>query len=87
MTDIAPTKAASSTATKPDTLTLPNDRLPPSNSMTKATPSPAPLLMPKMLGPASGLRNAVCNSRPLTASEPPQKSAVMACGRRDSRTI
>ena len=61
--------------------------LPPSNSMTSATPKPAPLLMPKMLGPASGLRKAVCSMSPLTASAPPAKSAVTACGRRDSSTM
>ena len=59
MTDIAPMKAATITATKPVKLTEPADMLPPRNSMTKATPKPAPLLMPKMLGPANGLRKAV----------------------------
>ena len=87
MTAIAPMKAATRTATNPEMLTLPTERLPPNNSMTSATPNPAPLLIPKMLGPASGLRKAVCSSSPLTARAPPQSVAVMACGRRDSRMM
>ena len=55
--------------------------------MTSATPSPAPLEMPKMPGSASALRKAVCNISPLTASEPPHSRAVMACDRRDSSTM
>ena len=43
--------------------------------------------MPKMLGPASGLRKAVCSISPLTASEAPLNMAVMAWGSRDSRMI
>ena len=87
ITLMAPTKAAMSTAAKPVMLTLPAEMLPPSSSITRATPRPAPLLIPKMLGPASGLRKAVCSISPATASAPPQSMAVMACGSRDSNTI
>ena len=87
MTAIAPKKAAARMATKPDNATVPAVMLPPRNSMTKATPRPAPLLMPKMPGSAKGLRKAVCNMRPLTAKAPPASVAVMACGRRDCNTI
>ena len=59
MTAIAPMKAAISTAAKPLTCKEPMESPPPNNSMTKATPSPAPLLIPKTEGPASGLRKAV----------------------------
>ena len=82
MTAMAPTKAAASTAMKPLTLTEPTLTEPPRPSMTRATPTPAPLLMPKMLGPARGFLNAVWSMRPLTASEPPQSTAVRACGSR-----
>ena len=87
MTAMAPRKAAVSTAMNPDRATVPAVMLPPSSSMTRATPSPAPLLMPKMPGSASGLRNAVCSISPLAASAPPASTAVTACGRRDSRTM
>ena len=87
MTAIAPIKAAMRMATNPEILTEPAEILPPRKSITNATPSPAPLLTPNILGPASGLRNAVCSISPLTANAPPQSIAVMACGRRDSRTI
>lgn len=63
------------------------ETLPPNNSMTSATPRPAPLVMPKMDGPASGLRKAVCSNKPLTASALPLSSAVSACGKRFSNTI
>ncbi len=59
ITAMAPAKAAASTAMKPDSDTLPAVMLPPSSSMTNATPRLAPLLMPKTLGPARGLRKAV----------------------------
>ena len=87
ITIMAPIKAAASTAIKPLMLTEPTEREPPKPSMTSATPTPAPLLMPKMLGPANGFLNAVCNIKPLTASDPPQSIAVMACGRRLSIMI
>ena len=83
ITAIAPTNAANSTAAKPLILTDPTERPPPRKSMTSATPSPAPLLMPKTLGPANGLRKAVCSISPLTARAAPQSMAVIACGRRD----
>ena len=87
ITVMAPTKAAVRMATKPERLTEPAEILPPKRSMTKATPRPAPLLIPKILGPAKGLRKAVCNISPLTANAPPQRVAVMACGSRDSRMM
>ena len=87
ITAIAPTKAAKRMATKPETLTEPAEILPPKSNITSATPKPAPLLIPKILGPAKGLRKAVCSISPLTASAPPQSIAVMACGSRDSRTM
>ena len=87
ITAIAPIKAATRMATNPEILTEPAEILPPKSSITSATPRPAPLLMPKMLGPARGLRKAVCSISPLTANAPPQSMAVMACGSRDSRMI
>ena len=87
ITAIAPTKAAARTAIKPVMLTEPTESEPPRPSITNATPTPAPLLIPKMLGPANGLLKAVCNIRPLTASEPPQSMAVIACGSRLSIMI
>ena len=87
ITAIAPMKAAIRMAAKPVSWRLPMESPPPKNSITRATPSPAPLLIPNTLGPARGFRNAVCNSRPLTASAAPQNIAVKACGRRDCRII
>ncbi len=43
--------------------------------------------MPSTDGPARGLRNTVCISRPLTASPAPAIMDVSACGRRDFSTI
>ena len=87
ITVMAPTKAAVRMATKPERLTEPAEMLPPKSNITKATPRPAPLLIPKMLGPAKGFRKAVCSISPLTASAPPQRVAVMDCGNRDSRIM
>ena len=87
MTTIAPKKAANRMAAKPLKFTLPTDKPPPRKSMTRATPKPAPLLIPKMLGPASGLRKAVCSMSPLTANAAPQSVAVIAWGNRDWRMI
>ena len=87
MTAMAPMKAAARTATNPVTETLPAEKLPPSQSMTRATPSPAPLLIPKTLGPARGLRKAVWSMSPLTASALPASIAVRACGSRDCRMM
>ena len=87
MTSIAPTKAASRMAMKPLTETPTAEMLPPMSSITNATPREAPLLMPKMDGPANGLRKAVCSISPLTDSEAPQSMAVMACGNLLSSTI
>ena len=59
MTSMAPTKAAKSTAMNPESENPAAEMLPPMSSITRATPSEAPLLIPKILGPASGLRKAV----------------------------
>ena len=87
MTVMAPTKAARSTAMKPEMEKSPAVTVPPSSSSTSATPSEAPLLMPKMEGPASGFRKAVCSISPHTASDAPQSMAVMACGNRLCSTM
>ena len=85
---IAPTKAAMITAMiPPNWMSAPNTvvcTVPPSSSITIPTPSDAPLVIPSIDGPASGLRKVVCNIRPLAASEAPQSSAVTALGSRDS---
>ena len=80
-------KAAVRMARNPETENSAVDSVPPSSSMTSATPSPAPALMPNTSGPASGLRNAVCSSRPQVASELPHSMAVSACGSRLSQMI
>ena len=87
MTAMAPTKAAKRTATKPVNEKLPAVMLPPRSSITSATPNEAPLLIPKILGPANGFLKAVCNISPHTASEAPHSMAVMACGKRFCRTM
>ena len=87
ITVMAPTKAAARMAAKPVMLTEPTESPPPRNNITSATPSPAPLLIPNTLGPANGLRKAVCNISPLTARAAPQSVAVIACGNRDSSTM
>jgi len=50
--------------------------------ITKATPKLAPELNPSTYGPASGLRNKVCISKPLTDNPIPTKTAVIALGKR-----
>ena len=87
ITVMAPTKAASRMAAKPVMLTEPTESPPPKKSITNATPSPAPLFTPNTLGPASGLRKAVCSISPLTAKAAPHRVAVMAWGSRDSRMM
>ena len=87
ITVMAPTKAANRMAAKPVILTEPTDNPPPKNSITNATPSPAPLFTPNTLGPASGLRKAVCSISPLTAKAAPHRVAVIAWGSRDSRMM
>ena len=87
VTSIAPRNADSNTARKPGNEATADMTEPPSNSMTSATPRAAPLVIPKMPGPASGLRNAVWRSRPLTASAAPQSNAVSMAGRREESTM
>ena len=55
----------------------------PKKSITKATPRFAPSLIPRIDGPASGFLKSVCSNKPLTASDAPANSAVIACGKRD----
>ena len=50
----------------------------PKTSMTSATPKLAPVLMPKIEGPARGLLNAVWSRRPDTDKAAPQSKAVEA---------
>ena len=61
--------------------------MPPVISITIATPTLAPLVIPSIDGPARGLRKVVCNSRPETARLAPQSVAVMVWGTRDSITM
>ena len=50
--------------------------------ITNATPRLAPELNPKTYGPANGLRNKVCISKPLIDKPIPTKTAVIAFGKR-----
>ena len=52
---------------KPPMLKPAIEILPPKASITTATASAAPLLMPNTSGPARGLRKAVCSKSPLVA--------------------
>lgn len=61
--------------------------VPPSISITNATPRLAPVSIPRIDGPANGLLNTVCNISPEVASAAPANSAVTACGNLDSSTI
>ena len=83
ITDREPMRALSTTAMLPPVPAT----VPPAMSMTMATPREAPFVMPRIEGPAKGFRKEVCSNRPLTASDAPQRMAVMACGRRDSRIM
>ena len=78
-----PIRAPSTTAMLPPAPAT----VPPAISMTIATPREAPFVMPRMEGPARGLRKDVWSNNPLTASDAPQRIAVMACGSRDSSTM
>ena len=83
MMSIEPMKAPISTDINPEKVTPPATMAPPVASITIATPRLAPLLIPRMDGPARGLLKAVCNINPDTAKELPHRSAVRAWGRRD----
>ena len=87
ITNMAPTKAAANVARKPVNEKAPAVILPPRSSITNATPSEAPLLIPKIPGSANGFRKAVCSIRPLTANEAPQSMAVIPCGNLLCNTI
>ena len=78
ITATAPKNAPVKTAAKPLNDKAPVVRLPPKSRMTSAAPTPAPLLMPNIDGSARGLRKAVCNIKPLTASDIPDNKAVTA---------
>ena len=66
---------------------LPIVAVPPRNRRTMATPRLAPASMPRMDGPARGLRKAVCRSRPQVPNAAPVSRAVSICGNRPWRTI
>ena len=52
----------------------------PVNKIVKATPNPAPLLIPNIDGSARGFLNNVCIKSPDTDKAAPAKSDVIACG-------
>ncbi len=83
MTVADPHNAPDITAIKPFRVRMSVDSLPLKSSITMATPKLAPLLIPKIEGPASGLLNDVCNINPDTANDAPHNKAVMAAGIRD----
>ena len=56
----------------------------PNSRTSTATPRLAPELTPMMEGPASGLANMVCISRPATARDIPASIAVITAGSRRS---
>ena len=55
--------------------------------MTKATPSPAPELIPRIKGPAMGFLKKVCICRPLIPRALPTSNEVRAFGRRKLKRI
>ena len=59
MMSIDPMNAPMSTDMKPEKVTPPATMAPPVANITMATPKFAPLLMPRMDGPANGLLKAV----------------------------
>lgn len=56
-------------------------------SKTMATPKPAPELIPKTDGPASGFLNKVCNNNPEVASPAPAINAVIVLGNLEPNTM
>ena len=56
-------------------------------STTIATPSEAPLVIPRIDGPAKGFLKRVCIIHPLKARAIPPKKEESVRGSRDSRTI
>ena len=75
VTSMLPAKAPVTTAAYPPREIVPAEIVPPKKSITTATPKLAPELIPKIEGPARGLRNVVCRSSPDTASPAPAKNA------------
>ena len=63
------------------------DITPPPSNITMATPRLAPESIPNMEGPANGLLNEVCSSRPEQARAAPHRVAVTACGKRESKIM
>ena len=61
--------------------------VPPSASITMATPRLEPVETPRIEGPARGLSNVVCNNNPATERAAPASMAVHAIGSRVLRTI
>ena len=59
----------------------------PKTSITNATPKLAPVLIPKIDGPARGLLNAVWSRSPDTDKAAPQSKAVKAWGSLDCRMM
>ena len=76
ITTVAPTKAPTIVAKNP-VRPLPAIHELPANIMM-ATPSEAPVSIPNIEGPASGLLKVVCSSNPATARLQPARSAVVA---------
>ena len=62
----------------------PAPRNEPPASMTTATPRDAPVEMPRIDGPASGLSKQVCSSRPAIERAAPATAAVIIIGNRVS---
>ena len=82
MTTDAPSIAAQIISRCPP-MELPDSVIvPPMSISTMATARFAPLSTPRIDGPASGLRRAVCKSSPEAASPAPHSMAVSTCGTR-----
>ena len=83
----APTIAATTTSKCPPIVKLPMEAVPPSRSSTMATPRFAPESMPRIDGPARGLRKAVCKSKPQVPRAVPVSKAVSIWGTRPCITM
>ena len=81
-TSIAPTEAEKTVAKRLNILIWLRNKPVwlPKKSITKATPSPAPELIPRIEGPARGFLKSVCISSPPTARPAPVRQAVIASG-------
>ena len=83
VTAMAPMKAAAADSRNPPMAMPSPAALPPISNMATATPSAAPVPMPRMEGSARGLEKTVCMSSPAVASDAPARMAQKTCGRRD----